>query len=204
MQIAGHSAWHSLYGMDIIVADPSNLIGPGSSARMGTLLARYAAACEKAHALGEPMPPVFKLSSATEERDFLDVRDAMRAYELLLARGVSGGRCDGFWRHAPARRAGGGIRASGGSAAQYRDRDEHGCVSRARGCVRPALSGMGPLSAGAIRSGYACSSSPYYRYSAMSDECDPFIRFIETLTRIILSAAFSSEMAVLFLESFVN
>lgn len=92
MQIAAALSWHSLYGMDIIVADPSNLIGPGPSAGLGTLLARYAAACEKAHALGEPMPPVFKLSSATEERDFLDVRDAMRAYELLLARGVSGGR----------------------------------------------------------------------------------------------------------------
>ena len=92
MQIAAALSWHSLYGMDIIVADPSNLIGPGPSTGLGTLLARYAAACEKAHALGEPMPPVFKLSSATEERDFLDVRDAMRAYELLLTRGVSGSR----------------------------------------------------------------------------------------------------------------
>ncbi|MCM3746892.1 NAD-dependent epimerase/dehydratase family protein [Paenibacillus pasadenensis] len=90
LQAAAALSWHALYGLDVIVAVPSNLIGPGPSAGLNRLLARYTSDCEQAAALGTPQPPAFRLSSATESRDFLDVRDAMRAYGLLLERGMAG------------------------------------------------------------------------------------------------------------------
>ncbi|WP_164545726.1 NAD-dependent epimerase/dehydratase family protein [Paenibacillus albus] len=90
MQVLVAQSWTSLYGMDVIVAEPSNLIGPGRSGGLCALLARYAAQVERLAALGEPAPAPFRLSSRTELRDLLDVRDAIRAYELLLRGGESG------------------------------------------------------------------------------------------------------------------
>ncbi|WP_437348509.1 NAD-dependent epimerase/dehydratase family protein [Paenibacillus humicus] len=89
-QRAAALSWHSMYGMDIIAAEPCNLIGPGPSGGLNALLARYAAACEKAAAEGEEPPLPFPLSSRTEKRDFLDVRDAVRGYEAILRGGLSG------------------------------------------------------------------------------------------------------------------
>lgn len=79
------AAWHSLYNQPIILAEPSNLIGPGESRGFCTLLARYIADCEA----GSPRP-VFKISSRHESRDFLDVRDAVCAYGYLLSHGTPG------------------------------------------------------------------------------------------------------------------
>ncbi|QJC51409.1 NAD(P)-dependent oxidoreductase [Paenibacillus albicereus] len=113
MQAQAALAWHALYGLDALVAVPSNLVGPGPSAGLSRLLARYAAACEHAAASQKcgsatadssadssasapnveaesSTPPLFRLSSAAETRDFLDVRDAMRGYETLLERGAAG------------------------------------------------------------------------------------------------------------------
>ncbi|SDS09717.1 GDP-4-dehydro-6-deoxy-D-mannose reductase [Paenibacillaceae bacterium GAS479] len=90
LQAAAALSWHAMYGMDVIVAVPSNLVGPGPSAGLNRLLARYAASCEEAAISGSQSPPVFRLSSATEQRDFLDVRDAVRGYETLLERGIPG------------------------------------------------------------------------------------------------------------------
>jgi nucleoside-diphosphate-sugar epimerase len=89
VQVLVSQCWSSLYHMDVIVAEPSNLIGPGRSQGLCALLARYTAQAEAAEAAGEPVAP-FRLSSRDERRDFLDVRDAMSAYELLLRSGVSG------------------------------------------------------------------------------------------------------------------
>lgn len=85
-QAWGALGWGRLFGQQVIVAKPSNLIGPGPSTGICALLARRAAELEK----GLQAPP-FSLSSAIEERDYLDVRDAVRAYETLLAAGDPGG-----------------------------------------------------------------------------------------------------------------
>ena len=86
VQVLAAQSWATLYGMDIIVAEPSNLIGPGRSTGLCALIARYAAAAERADAGVKP----FRLSSRTERRDLLDVRDAIRAYAVLLERGERG------------------------------------------------------------------------------------------------------------------
>lgn len=75
-------AWGSLFGQQVLLAEPCNLIGPGPSTGFCSLLARHIAACEK----GETRPP-FRLSSREAKRDFLDVRDAVRAYGDILERG---------------------------------------------------------------------------------------------------------------------
>ncbi|MGG1876312.1 NAD-dependent epimerase/dehydratase family protein [Paenibacillus cisolokensis] len=79
------TAWHAMYGLPVILAEPSNLIGPGESAGFCTLLAGYVAGCEQGKSL-----PVFRISSRHESRDFLDVRDAVAAYAVLLTEGTSG------------------------------------------------------------------------------------------------------------------
>jgi len=89
VQVLVSQCWSSLYDMEVIVAEPSNLIGPGPSQGLCALLARYTAQTEAAEAAGETAPP-FRLSSRLERRDFLDVRDAMAAYEVLLRSGLSG------------------------------------------------------------------------------------------------------------------
>ncbi|MNF99742.1 GDP-6-deoxy-D-mannose reductase [compost metagenome] len=89
LQVLIAQCWPALYGLDVVVAEPSNLIGPGKSQGLCALLARYTVAAEEAAEAGSPVP-VFRLSSRHERRDYLDVRDAMAAYETLLQGGVSG------------------------------------------------------------------------------------------------------------------
>ncbi|ANE46088.1 hypothetical protein SY83_07100 [Paenibacillus swuensis] len=84
-QRAASLAWGHLYQLKLCVAQPSNLIGPGNSAGLCGLIGRRIAALEKG---GDPTP--FRLSSRTETRDFLDVRDAVNAYETILLHGVTG------------------------------------------------------------------------------------------------------------------
>lgn len=109
MQVLLAQCWPILYGMDVVIAEPSNLIGPGRSQGLCARLARYAAQAE-ALAQAEAAPnnsaatgdassrgvttrqlEPFRLSSRTEQRDYLDVRDAMAAYDLLLQQGAPGG-----------------------------------------------------------------------------------------------------------------
>ncbi|WP_281889203.1 NAD(P)-dependent oxidoreductase [Paenibacillus sp. YYML68] len=78
-------AWSSMFGLSVLIAKPSNLIGPGESNGLCGLIGAYAAQVEA----GEPVEP-FYLSSTTAYRDFLDVRDAVRAYALLLEHGECG------------------------------------------------------------------------------------------------------------------
>lgn len=79
------AAWHGMYNQHIVLAEPSNLIGPGESAGFCTLLARYIAGYESGRDL-----PLFRISSRYESRDFLDVRDAVAAYGILLTEGTPG------------------------------------------------------------------------------------------------------------------
>ncbi|WP_166240457.1 NAD-dependent epimerase/dehydratase family protein [Paenibacillus turpanensis] len=78
-------AFGHLFEMNVMVAEPTNLVGPGPSTGVCGLLARYVVRRER----GETEQP-FTLSSRYEERDYLDVRDAVSAYEKLLVLGKAG------------------------------------------------------------------------------------------------------------------
>jgi len=90
MQVALARSWHSLYGVDVIVAEPGNLIGPGPSTGLCALIAGHVRKLREAERHGTTRPAAFRLSSRTERRDFLDARDAVAAYELLMAKGEAG------------------------------------------------------------------------------------------------------------------
>ncbi|WP_338540520.1 NAD-dependent epimerase/dehydratase family protein [Paenibacillus tundrae] len=78
-------SWMSLFGQQIMVAEPGNLIGAGPSTGICSLLARHIVACEQ-----EGKTEAFRLSGRENTRDFLDVRDAVRAYATLLVHGTTG------------------------------------------------------------------------------------------------------------------
>lgn len=77
--------WHRWFEQDVVVVEPSNLIGPGPSTGFCSLLGKYIVSYEQ----GMEIPP-FQISSRGDERDFLDVRDAVAGYALLLLHGKSG------------------------------------------------------------------------------------------------------------------
>lgn len=85
MQVLAARAWGHLYGQEVLIAKPSNLIGPGRSNGICGLLAKRIACWEKGLDAA-----VFRLSSLHEERDYLDVRDAVAAYSIILKRGEQG------------------------------------------------------------------------------------------------------------------
>nr|WP_145405326.1 NAD-dependent epimerase/dehydratase family protein [Paenibacillus xylanexedens] len=78
-------SWMSLFGQQIMLAEPGNLIGAGPSTGICSLLARHVVACEQTG-----KTEAFRLSGRQNTRDFLDVRDAVRAYAVLLLHGTSG------------------------------------------------------------------------------------------------------------------
>lgn len=78
-------AWHTLFGQPLLIAEPSNLIGPGESTGFCMLLAKHIVRCERQEPAG-----IFRISSQRAVRNFLDVRDAVAAYELLLTGGTAG------------------------------------------------------------------------------------------------------------------
>ena len=77
--------WKTLFSQQIIIAEPTNLIGTGPSKGLCTRLADHIVNCE----LGNVNEP-FCLSRREDTRDFLDVRDAVRAYACILKYGVAG------------------------------------------------------------------------------------------------------------------
>ncbi|MBP2002140.1 GDP-4-dehydro-6-deoxy-D-mannose reductase [Paenibacillus shirakamiensis] len=85
MQEIAALSWGDLFGQDVLIAEPGNLMGPGPSTGICSLFAKYIVQVEQGK-----NPPVFRLSSPDERRDFLDVRDAVLAYERLLAQGETG------------------------------------------------------------------------------------------------------------------
>lgn len=83
-------AWGTLFKQPVLMAEPSNLIGPGPSTGFCSLLAGHIVRSETAAAAGEAAPAAFRLSSRQAKRDFLDVRDAVRAYGCILDAGEAG------------------------------------------------------------------------------------------------------------------
>ncbi|UOQ48614.1 NAD-dependent epimerase/dehydratase family protein [Gracilibacillus caseinilyticus] len=77
-------SWVPLYNMEIIIANPTNLIGPGPSNGVCSIIAENLA---KTESMNTPSPLEINLQA---QRDFLDVRDAITAYHLLLLKGSAG------------------------------------------------------------------------------------------------------------------
>ncbi|MFB5677009.1 NAD-dependent epimerase/dehydratase family protein [Paenibacillus terreus] len=85
LQQAAARSWAALFKQEVVTAESSNLIGPGPSTGFCALLARHIVRSERKGSAGP-----FRVSSRKAVRDFLDVRDALRAYQLLLEQGESG------------------------------------------------------------------------------------------------------------------
>ncbi|GAC1629237.1 MAG: GDP-mannose 4,6-dehydratase [Vulcanimicrobiaceae bacterium] len=73
------------YGFDAIVTRAFNHIGPGQSDRF--VVASFA---KRLAAIAGGANPLFPVGNLTPARDFLDVRDVVRAYVALAERGVAG------------------------------------------------------------------------------------------------------------------
>ncbi|MEG9296751.1 NAD-dependent epimerase/dehydratase family protein [Mangrovibacillus sp. Mu-81] len=84
MQILLSSSWSSMYGLDIRIARPSNLIGPGPSNGICSLLA------QKCLTSGKNEKGRFHFTNILDQRDFIDVRDVLRAYDSILTYGKQG------------------------------------------------------------------------------------------------------------------
>ena len=82
MQALYSEVFSLLFEMNVIIAKPSNLIGPGKSAGICSILANKVVKMEQGKEPSEIV--VHNLLAA---RDFLDVRDVVRAYEVLLLKG---------------------------------------------------------------------------------------------------------------------
>ncbi len=82
MQMMIAKSYSTLYHMQIIMAKPSNLIGPGPSNGVCSIIASKVAQME----IGK-IDSRLQLTNLSIQRDFLDVRDAVRAYDLLLHSG---------------------------------------------------------------------------------------------------------------------
>ncbi|MHA7740426.1 NAD-dependent epimerase/dehydratase family protein [Priestia aryabhattai] len=78
-------SWVALYDMDIIIAKPSNLIGPGPSNGVCSIFAKKIVEMENENA-----EKFLMVNNLGAQRDFLDVRDVVKAYEVLLRKGNPG------------------------------------------------------------------------------------------------------------------
>jgi GDP-4-dehydro-6-deoxy-D-mannose reductase len=77
---------HRTLRLEIIRVRPFNHVGPGQSPAYAVAnFARQLAAIER-----HESPPVLRVGNLAAERDLTDVRDVVRAYELLLERGTPG------------------------------------------------------------------------------------------------------------------
>ncbi|WP_226674106.1 NAD-dependent epimerase/dehydratase family protein [Rossellomorea aquimaris] len=76
------TCWSSFYDLDIRIAKASNLIGPGRSNGICSLLAHKCLQYQKGVKEG------FHFQNVLDHRDFLDVRDAVQAYDIILRNGT--------------------------------------------------------------------------------------------------------------------
>ncbi len=85
IQVMIAKAWAKLYEMPIVIVKPSNLIGPGFSNGVCAIFANKIVEMEKDRA-----DTLLEVNNLYAEQDFLDVRDAIRAYELIMEKGNPG------------------------------------------------------------------------------------------------------------------
>lgn len=79
--------WSQERGFDILVARPFTHIGPGQSARFA--VAKFAA--QVADVMAGRREAAIEVGALRTTRDLTDVRDVVRAYDLILQSGRSGG-----------------------------------------------------------------------------------------------------------------
>ncbi|MCM3774134.1 NAD-dependent epimerase/dehydratase family protein [Priestia aryabhattai] len=84
-QVLIAQSWEILYNMDIVIAKPSNLVGPGLSNGVCSIFAEKIVEMEK-----NKCQKVLEVNNLHAQRDFVDVRDVIRAYEILFKKGKSG------------------------------------------------------------------------------------------------------------------
>ncbi|MFZ7807527.1 NAD-dependent epimerase/dehydratase family protein [Bacillus thuringiensis] len=85
MQAMIADAWGELMGLDIVIAKPSNLIGPGESTGICSLIGKKLIDIDM-----RKCEPIIEINDLQATRDFLDVRDAVAAYHVLLCAGEKG------------------------------------------------------------------------------------------------------------------
>jgi GDP-4-dehydro-6-deoxy-D-mannose reductase len=85
LQVLISQAWEKLYKLNIVIAKPSNLIGPGPSNGVNSIFANKIVQMES-----NQLDPFLEVSNLNTTRDFIDVRDAVSAYDVLLNKGESG------------------------------------------------------------------------------------------------------------------
>ncbi|MEH7587797.1 NAD-dependent epimerase/dehydratase family protein [Priestia megaterium] len=85
LQVVIAQSWEVLYNMPIVIAKPTNLIGPGFSNGVCAIFAKRLVDMEM-----NRVEKIIQVNNLDAERDFLDVRDAVKAYELILIKGISG------------------------------------------------------------------------------------------------------------------
>lgn len=78
--------WSQTESLDVVIARPFNHIGPGQDARFA--VASFCA--QIARIIERGAEPVVLVGNLDVTRDFTDVRDVLRAYYALLARGIPG------------------------------------------------------------------------------------------------------------------
>ncbi|KEK22944.1 NAD-dependent epimerase/dehydratase family protein [Bacillus gaemokensis] len=89
MQVAIALAWEELVGANVVIARPSNIVGPGFSNGICSILGKRMIDIEEGNS-----QPVIELSNLQTKRDYVDVRDVVAAYHLLLWKGESGTNYD--------------------------------------------------------------------------------------------------------------
>lgn len=78
--------WSQLQKFRVVLARPFSLIGPGQDARFAVV--QFARQISRARR--GLQPPVIKTGDLDVTRDFTDIRDAIRAFYMLLDRGENG------------------------------------------------------------------------------------------------------------------
>ncbi|ASV69830.1 hypothetical protein CKF48_22470 [Cytobacillus kochii] len=87
IQVILAKSWIQLFESQVILAKPTNLIGPGNSTGICAILGQRIAEIEAMHSHDKEEAIEIAVNAT---RDFLDVRDAIKAYELLLRKGKVG------------------------------------------------------------------------------------------------------------------
>jgi GDP-4-dehydro-6-deoxy-D-mannose reductase len=85
LQVLISQAWVKLYKMNIVIAKPSNIIGPGNSNGVNSIFANKIAQMEN-----NRVDKVLVVNNLNSRRNFIDVRDVVQAYEILLHKGIPG------------------------------------------------------------------------------------------------------------------
>ncbi|MEH7574389.1 NAD-dependent epimerase/dehydratase family protein, partial [Cytobacillus firmus] len=82
LQILIAQSWAVLYNMNIVIAKPANIIGPGLSNGVCSIFAKHITDIEESKS-----ERTLEVNNVKAQRDFIDVRDVVSAYEILLLKG---------------------------------------------------------------------------------------------------------------------